>query len=280
MLLSCYAQLTFMKNVLLTYLTFLVSFQAISQEHEVLLTKPVEWTNIETQVPDSTKLAIAKSLDHWLIKDYYAQYDWIRLEEELDKFKFIDLDMNGDFEIVYEGFSGGEPTGITILKKNSAGTYAEVFNRFGTVESLWRASIDGTVYFELIHWPCCAGNTYSLERWGYDGTNFDLVEKLNWLGGTEFPTKLSNPRKFKVLNDPYTLRDSPEILDDNILAAFTTGDLGYTLAERTDNTGRVWWFVLMLNNQTNDRTFYDYAYDDSYYSVGWMSSRFVELLTK
>lgn len=272
--------MTLMKKILLTYLTILVYFQTSGQEHEVLLTKPVEWTNIETQVPDSAKLRIAKALDHWLIKDYYGQYDWIRLEEELDKFKFIDLDMNGDFEIVYEGFSGGEPTGITILKKNSDGTYAEIFNRFGTVESLWRTSIDGTLYFELIHWPCCAGNTYSLERWNYDGTNFKLLEKVNWLGGTEFPSKLSSPIKFKVLNDPYTLRDTPEILDDNILTKFTTGDLGFALAERTDNTGRVWWFVFMLNNQTNDRTFYDYAYDDNYYSVGWMSSRFVELLTK
>ncbi|AFU70595.1 hypothetical protein P700755_004045 [Psychroflexus torquis ATCC 700755] len=269
-----------MKKILFAHLAFIISFQTFSQEHEVLLTKPVEWTSIETQVPDSTKLEIAKSLDHWLIKDYYGQNDWIELQEELEKFKFIDLDMDDDLEIVYEGFSGGEPTGITILKKNSDGKYSEVFNRFGTVESFWRTNIGGTLYFELIHWPCCAGNTYSLERWNYDGTNFEILEKVNWIGGTVFPAKLSSPKKFKVLNEAYSLRDSPQILDDNILATFTAGDLGYALAERTDNTGRVWWFVFMLNNQTNDRTFYDYAYEDSYFSVGWMSSRFVELLTK
>lgn len=269
-----------MKKTFIVFLTLITSIQSLSQDYKVLLTKPIDWKDIEIEISDSSKMEIIKSVNHWLIKDYYNQNDWVKLQEDLEKFKFIDLDMNNDLEIVYEGFSGGEPIGVTILKKNSIGNYSEVFSRFGTIESLWRTSLNGNMYFELIHWPCCAGITYSLERWKFDGSNFKLVEKINWISETKFPNTLSSARKFKVLNDPYKLRSSPEILEDNLLTTYRTGDLGYTLAKTVDDTGRTWWFVFMLNNQTNSNTFYDYAYDDPYYSVGWMSSRFVELISK
>ncbi len=210
---------------------------------------------------------------------YYSQQH-TDLREDMDKFRFVDLDLDGSHEIFYEGFIGGEPTGTIIFKRNLLGKFEEIFERMGVIKSLWRNTIDGPLLMETLLRPCCMGTTYTKETWAYLNSDFDLLEKVNWIIGTTIPEELGNPVKFKVLNDPYTLRSSPEIKEDNILTAYKTGDFGYALAERVDETGRVWWFVFMLNNRfPSDKTFYDYAYEDHYYSIGWMSSRYVEITT-
>lgn len=253
-----------------------LSIQCFGQDYKILLNKPFRWSNSLSTISDSSKIKIITSLDHWLT-EYFNQFDWLKIEDELDNFVFIDLDMNGELEIVYEGFSGGEPIGTTIFKKNSEQKYIEIFTRFGIVESLWMTKVNGDMYFDLVQEPCCAGVNYSKETWKYDGTKFELIEKINWIEGTQFPDSLSKPQKFTILNDPYTLRSSPFISKGNILTTFSTGDMGYALAEKSDKTGRVWWFVFVENNSNSkDKTFYDYAYDDQYYSVGWMSSRFLK----
>ena len=89
--------------------------------------------------------------------------------------------------------------------------------------------------------------------------------------------------KIEVLNSPYYLRATPEIINDefhyhyekgNIIAEFSKGDTGYALDQRTDNTGRVWYFVIMNPPQGNG--FHNYDIDRHEKWLGWMSSRFLD----
>ncbi|HYR11292.1 MAG TPA: hypothetical protein VEQ60_26155, partial [Longimicrobium sp.] len=111
----------------------------------------------------------------------------------------------------------------------------------------------------------------------------------------EIPTRfLAAPRRFTVANDGYLLRGSPRVQntkageypewyewDDrgNVMAEYGAGARGIAIAERTDSTGRVWWFVRM-DGATPPRAAQAEPVDHdnrvlTIDRLGWMSSRFL-----
>lgn len=105
------------------------------------------------------------------------------------------------------------------------------------------------------------------------------------------PDKRMPTKRFVVRNDKYKLREQP-VIDDkhdeqesdfegmpiygNALAEFGKGSKGEAIAEKPDETGRVWWFVIMDGDAKVE---YDRFYGDQKASkAGWMSSRFLEVL--
>lgn len=109
--------------------------------------------------------------------------------------------------------------------------------------------------------------------------------------GVEVPaTFLPRPRAFTVANDRYLLRESPAIDPPteegadwnrweghgNALAEYGRGARGIALAERTDATGRVWWFVWMDGRTPpRDAQFQEHEDGPRLDRLGWMSSRFL-----
>ena len=105
----------------------------------------------------------------------------------------------------------------------------------------------------------------------------------------EFPKNLTLNVKFKVVNDKYTLRATPEIKNEfpisdyyekgNLICELTKGDIGYAIASKTDETGRIWWFCIVESNIEKDDTFYHIRKNHSNEKwFGWISSRFVETI--
>jgi hypothetical protein len=106
--------------------------------------------------------------------------------------------------------------------------------------------------------------------------------------------RLDRPVRFRISNDRYNMRTDPEILELNenevlftpiqgqhISATFVAGDTGTAVAESEDDTGRTWWLVIM--NQMPDSQYPTIFYEgnnstDFYRPVGWISSRFVEIM--
>jgi hypothetical protein len=92
-------------------------------------------------------------------------------------------------------------------------------------------------------------------------------------------------------NDRYLLRESPGIdpatadgedgyrWHGNALAEYGRGARGIALAEQTDATGRVWWFVRMDSGTPPLSAQFAAAPDDPLPTdrLGWMSSRFLQV---
>jgi hypothetical protein len=82
------------------------------------------------------------------------------------------------------------------------------------------------------------------------------------------------------INNSYNNLPEDEIIDGNTAAIFPIDSRGFAIAEETDDTGRVWWFVIMENNESliksnlypgNNKVM-------GYRTLGWMSSRYVRKL--
>jgi hypothetical protein len=113
-----------------------------------------------------------------------------------------------------------------------------------------------------------------------------LSDKAYFYSYTLLPKSKEFEKRFVVINEIYNLRLTPEIKDDNIQAVFKKGDKGTALSSLKDETGRVWWFVIMDNNIDKPESNFDFvesefmspqkARDKKWY--GWISSRYLEEL--
>ena len=106
---------------------------------------------------------------------------------------------------------------------------------------------------------------------------------------TIFPSEYDiEPILFEVKNEMYYLRLAPVIdnekmnyeinIKGNVIAEYGLGAKGYALAEKKDDTGRIWWFVIMLNNNLPIKSMFSEGSnnENKFYSIGWMSSRYLE----
>lgn len=67
----------------------------------------------------------------------------------------------------------------------------------------------------------------------------------------------------------------------NQIAQLSKGTRGRALAESTDSTGRIWWFIEIDPNEGLSNSAFgpgDYLLTDKPKIVGWISSRFVKRL--
>lgn len=116
---------------------------------------------------------------------------------------------------------------------------------------------------------------------------YEINECVYYLD-TEIPEVFDIKIPFKVINDKYRLRTKPEIDNGdskndfgNIIGEFATNDSGIALAESKDETGRIWWFVMMYNNISKDKSYFHIDNDNSGYHrkkqvYGWMSSKYLK----
>lgn len=120
---------------------------------------------------------------------------------------------------------------------------------------------------------------------------YKLKKQVEKYISTTFPEKRMYEKSFIVKNDKYNLRHSP-VIDDkynadesdfegtavygNTLAKFAKESKGTAIAEKIDDAGRVWWFVIM---DEDAKTTYSRFYSGANVStMGWMSSRFLKVI--
>jgi hypothetical protein len=205
-----------------------------------------------------------------------------------DYYHFIDVDNDSDLDLIYDGWSGSEPMTIMIfLNKN--GIYVNVFTQFIDIENIEIKNHE-LKRMEIYNPGCCLAimaHEYVFEfKMGKDLLSAYLTEHYIYHNETQIPKKyFEKPIKFEVANPQYELRITPQIdtssnyIPDesygNRLRTYKTGDKGIALAEESDETGRVWWYVIMDNQEERK---YKMDNPDVYPAKyeGWMSSRFLK----
>jgi hypothetical protein len=125
--------------------------------------------------------------------------------------------------------------------------------------------------------------------------SYKLIKSIQEHIRVKMPEARMEQLKFRVKEERYRLREAPEIDDKpypdypsdvegveiigNILAEFKKGSTGTAIAEHDDNTGRKWWFVIMEpHTETSYTRFHDDEEGKKQYTMGWMSSRYLEII--
>jgi len=279
-----------MKTVCLLFLIGLIEVTSgFSQVPTFLIKNDFNWEFWEKKYPEKQKLDIIKNVDDELFESLNAS-SYHSLESDIDNFHFIDFDSDGDYDIIYCGFVGSESDG-TMIFRNQDGIYFKILDLFGKVVEISRSFPVEPVSFKIIDYPCCEENTFNVESYvpfvNEKVIDYKLSNKLAYVRKTKFPNKSNSYRKlFKVKNEKYLLRSSPTIDNEsnegigNVVAEYTTGATGYALAEASEETGRVWWFVVMINDVKPKNSQFSKGNNNNFPSfyLGWMSSRFLEEL--
>lgn len=227
--------------------------------------------------------------------------------ERASDFHFIDFSGDGVDDVIYDGLyfarntdgavGSGEGTHIKLYQV-IGGRAVEVMEHHGSLQRIWKARAGGPVSFRTFHPGCCGEVHWQIDyfRPAVRGDTVRFEPYHHVLGREEMrmPTRfLPSPRRFTVNNDQYVLRASPKILDSvktgdahpsweghgNVVAEYGRGARGTALAEETDSTGRVWWFVRMdgATPPTAAQVDAPYVGDRPVPAdrLGWMSSRFL-----
>ncbi|QSE98675.1 hypothetical protein [Fulvivirga lutea] len=103
-----------------------------------------------------------------------------------------------------------------------------------------------------------------------------------FFGGTEIPNEFPLRQNFEVTQPKYRLRLTPEISNENVICELTTGDKGMALAQKTDSTGRVWYYAMIDNNIPKNTNEFYYIDSNSPEGLaqkmyGWISSRYLKI---
>jgi len=120
---------------------------------------------------------------------------------------------------------------------------------------------------------------------------YKLSKRMREFGRLAVPDRRMPEKQFVVIDDKYKLRQQPFINDKydaedsdfehmpvygNTLAMYPKGSKGVAIAEKADETGSLWWFVIM--DEDAKPTYSRFYKDQTESKMGWMSSRHLEVI--
>lgn len=169
------------------------------------------------------------------------------------------IDLNGDelLDVVYYGFSGGEPM-LTQIFINDNNVFKMVFSEMQHIISM-EFKNKKLQSFVLLN-PGCCSDPQILERhyrvsYKRNFPKIELKESFGYLSGGELPEKkFSQAKDFTIKTYNTKLRSEAYIIDNvelptrgyigNVIATFTTGLKGKALGMKKDGK-REWIFAIM-----------------------------------
>lgn len=280
-----------MKNILLISF-MLLTFVSNAYAQESIFTKSVEWKDLEKKYELKYRISEINKIKDDLLNYFNENED---LDQNLSDFHFLDYDFNGIIDIIYSGYGGIDSMRTLIFELGKDGYYHSTFNKIGELINIVKYSVYTPVSLVLRDVECCGGNqivyeVYHLSR-EKSQSKYVLSAKYSSFRQTDIPKDIfDKPILFKVVNEKYYLRLNPFLnksqeynedlhIDGNIVQSYTYGSNGYAIAKKIDLTGRVWWFVIMLNNLNKKGAISEGSNNDVHnYSIGWMSSRYLKKL--
>lgn len=247
-----------------------------------------QWTKIEIETSKTERAEFIKSVSKGT---FFETYSYQR-DKFPDYVHVVDFNNDGKRDFIYNGVYPAEGLLIEFYINTNDG-HKSIFTSSGHFCKIdFKDKIIRRLY--IAQPGCCADPTTILITYDvkYENGKFDFIKtfQATMLTHTKLPDKFfDSPIAFETLNEKYYIRSEPEIKDEpfdeflekdgNQIGELTKGTKGLALAEKTDSTGRVWWFVeIFPEYRIQKSVFYgDNYFDPNQYGriVGWISSRFV-----
>jgi|GEM_PF-2102607 len=241
----------------------------------------------ELRLTHSHELAlISDAKEHYT---YYLESDWARKAKPFeDNLTFMELNGDGQPDVLFQGWSGGEPECVNI----HLSTHEGLDTALSFYQYLKDLHVkDGHVQSMIILDPgCCA--EYVLQELTYTfDAQFKPTLALQRAWVYPLPDSIpvfGEPISFRVENEWYKLRVTPMINDTgtyiyehqevgNTAAIFKKGATGKAWAKDTTDPEREWWFVEMdpISDTLEFDAFWYYDSTGQLRRMGWMSSRYL-----
>lgn len=220
-----------------------------------------------------------------LYPQYTEQDNWMK--KYINYFHFIDLDQDGDLDLVFDGWSGAEPMMVEI----SFQINWEFKRQFKGFVDLVELKMKNGVLDELTLYDpgCCSAVIAHEVQYKFDVekdvVNYWVTEHLEFYNPTIEPKDFfDSPVPFEVIKDKSSLRSSPEEDKEgqlfqgrsgNIYKSIPTGRKGYAYSELEDALGNVWWYVYIdPQSRTNKKV----QFQEDFYprDKGWINSKDVK----
>jgi hypothetical protein len=222
----------------------------------------------------------------------FLNYPTENFDTYKDKFHPIDFNLDGQCDIIFYGNPGGAESNYVICCMSEGDNYILKLLAAGNIIELSDYKSKSGLSLTIHNYACCMGQYDHIYKFEPSQTNnsFDYKKSYDiaFFVETTSPTEYFKDKiHFTVENETYTLRAEPlidnettkfiDVVNGNILATYTKGATGYAIAEKIDDTGRIWWYVIMDNKLPPKNTSFYAGFDDSnnYQSSGWMSSRYL-----
>jgi hypothetical protein len=212
----------------------------------------------------------------------------------LDNFYVVDFNNDGISDILYYGNVGGESNNLILLIGQADNKYKLVIRLLGRLVVVSENDGFSPLSFVIYNHACCAGVIDHLEKyvpiWNNSEFNYSVQYKYAFYYTVKLPKiRFEKPKGFKTINQKYNLRLNPFVDDTivldhdeigNICAEYPKGSEGIAIAEQIDETGKVWWFVMMKNNLKPNWSLYVKGDNNDLpaYFLGWISKSYLEII--
>jgi len=269
-----------MKYFIIFFLFFVTLY---AQKPLNFVRQEVNWTKYEKLINSELRDSLITILQKTQEIEYPIEFNKF--------FHFLDIDNDGLLDIFFNSDVGAEVPLILVFQQNTNG-FDKIFEQYGLIVDIEMPSKICFFQFQIYLPPCCAGTIehfYDYVATNESGKiNFVKINNFAFPYGLKFPEKyFENPIAFKTVNEQYKLRLEPIINDTtqyfidtigNTITIYPENSQGYALSEFLDETGRIWWFVIMKNNRKPIMNLIYPGFHDKkdYFTIGWMSSRFLK----
>ncbi|MEP0366411.1 MAG: hypothetical protein ABJN36_15215 [Cyclobacteriaceae bacterium] len=249
----------------------------------------IDWGHYPSH--EQTRLALIKEINKSL-GNKVGTLPGGRVLGNLSDYYVFDVTEDGLLDIIYSG-PYGEGNAVIIFE-NRNGHFIQSDAIPGELTGLRRMELSRTIEIQTHSYPCCAGSLHSIRVVVVNSTpkKVELItlSKIDFIEGTADLIHSMNPVIFETVNPEYRLRATPQILNDydlgietidgsNTVATYPSGSIGSAVGKTVDDTGRIWWMVIMKNNLKPIKTLMYYNNDSrGSESIGWMSSNFVKVI--
>lgn len=213
-----------------------------------------------------------------------------------DSFHFIDLDNDGDQDLIFDGKDApGYESGTVNIYLNKGRSLELNRLLLGTIIKMERDS-NGCVGFTIFDYPCCADYGFFMTDYFYDKSDSLVYLSKNmraivgigvFSGDRILPQSIPLNESFKIKSDSLCLRwsadesgklypwDIPQGELTNLIGTYPSGSTGTILSAEKDKFGHMWYFVLMDNNISplNDILSWRYSkWKPGYKTYGWLKA--------
>lgn len=243
------------------------------------------WGSVEEQLSTAEKKDLIEQLG--ISSPWNPQNN-----ESIDPNLFHVLDINNDglLDVAYSGVYAEGTATFFYLNKGLKHEQSDMIP--GEVVRIERLPLSNYLEIKTHLRPCCVGSVHTHSIYlvhSNNGLKVSNLDNVDFYEDTLEPNESIKKTRFVTTRPEYKLRVTPEIaanfdkwiesIDGNTVAIYPKGSRGIAIAESTDETGRIWWFVIMDNNVQPIKSLMYYNNNPKgSKSMGWMSSRFVDKL--